>query len=67
MQRTLVQSSSLRSVGYESGVLEIRFLSGGVYRYFGVPEPVYRALMAASSKGTYFLEHIRGAYRYTRV
>ena len=34
MTHTNVSSSDLRSVGYENRTLEIRFHSGGVYRYY---------------------------------
>jgi hypothetical protein len=46
MIRQLVQSSSLRVVGYDNDtkVLEIGFVKGGVYRYFEVPELVYLSL-----------------------
>lgn len=69
MIRQPVQSSNLRTVGYdkETKVLEIEFIKGAVYRYFDVPEPVYLGLMDAASKGTYFHEHIRGRYGYKRV
>jgi hypothetical protein len=67
MQRTSVSSSDLQSVGYESGTLEIRFHNGGTYQYFGVPESVYRSLMSAASKGSYFQNYIRGHYQYARV
>jgi hypothetical protein len=67
MRRKAVESSSLDSVGYEAGVLEIRFRGGGVYRYFEVPARVHRDLMAARSKGRFFNERIRDAYRYQRL
>jgi KTSC domain-containing protein len=67
MQRTAVQSSSLHSVGYENRVLEIRFHSGGTYQYFDVPAQVHQAFMAAPSKGRFFSERIRDAYRYARL
>lgn len=69
MIRQPVQSSNLHAVGYykDTKVLEIEFIKGGVYRYFDVPEQVYLGLMSAASKGTYFLEHIRGHYRYERI
>lgn len=69
MQRQSVQSSDLRSIGYDPGnsVLEIEFNSGGVYQYFNVPISVYRALMSASSHGTYFHAHIKGRYGDTKV
>lgn len=67
MQRTAVQSSNLQSIGYENGVLEIQFHSGGIYQYFDVPAQIHQALMAAPSKGEFFAQNIRGVYRYARV
>ncbi len=51
----------------ERRVLEVEFLSGSLYQYFNVPEQVYRALMGASSHGSYFAEYIRQSYRYKQV
>ena len=62
MNRIPVVSSNIASVGYESGTLEIEFRSGGGYKYTGVPEHIYRALLSAPSKGSYFAEHIRDRY-----
>lgn len=69
IDRAQVSSSSLASVGYDpaAALLEIEFLSGAVYRYADVPDRVYRALMAAESKGRYFSQHIRGHYRFRRT
>ena len=65
MDRTLVSSSSLRSVGYDkvSLVLEIEFVDGGVYQYSDVPVQEYTSLMAARSLGGYFAKQIKtGGY-----
>jgi len=56
MRRTLVDSTSIASIGYQSArrELEIEFrASGDVYRYFDVPGEEHVAFMAAESKGTY--------------
>lgn len=68
MQRTPVTSSLVASVGYvpEYKVLEIEFQDGRSYQYFGVPERIYKGLMAAESRGRYFNERIRDAYIYGR-
>ncbi len=68
MTREPVSSSAIASVGYEPATLtlEIEFHSGSVYRFFDVPERVYREFVAADSKGTYFVEAIRDAYRFER-
>ena len=62
-----VNSSNLRSVGYQNGTLYIEFHSGGVFCYTGVPESVYRGLMTASSHGQYFHQYIKNVYPYQRV
>ncbi len=69
MNRQFVQSSNLKSVGYdrETNVLEIEFHSGGVYQYLNVPESVFKALLNAVSKGTYFHDNIKERYRYKRI
>jgi len=69
MQRQLVISSELHSVGYDdaNNVLEVEFRTGGVYQYFGVPRESYVALMAAMSKGRFFSTQIKPAYRCMRT
>ena len=69
MDRQHVHSSSISSVGYEieAQILELEFHSGGVYRYSSVPESIYRALMDAGSKGSYFHDNIRNRYPFVRV
>ena len=67
MNRIPVESSNLKSVGYEDNVLEIEFLDGGVYQYFDVPAALYEGLIQADSAGKYFWANIRGAFRYARA
>ena len=61
MERIPVQSSDIRSVGYDSKTetLEVEFVSKSIYQYFRVPEDVYEGLMNASSKGGYFAKAIK--------
>jgi KTSC domain len=69
MNHTSVSSSNLRSVGYDQGssTLEIAFHNGGTYQYSGVPSSVYQSLIHASSKGTYFHDHIRDRYPTRKI
>lgn len=69
MQRQPVESSMLRSAGYdaEHSVLELEFNSGRVYQYFDVPPEVFEELIAADSKGRYFLDAIDDCYLYRQV
>lgn len=62
-----VSSSDLASVGYEYDTLYIRFNSGGLYAYYGVPVEVYNELLSASSKGKYFHARIKNLYSYKRI
>jgi hypothetical protein len=69
VRRRRVESSVVRSVGYEKGegVLEVEFVGGRVYRYFVVPESVYLGLVGAESVGRYFNESIRDRYPMREV
>jgi len=69
MDRILVQSSNIRSVGHDanSSTLEIEFNSGSVYQYLNVPESEYKNLMSASSKGRYLNRNIKGSYQDIRI
>jgi len=69
MDRVAVKSSNIREVGYDedSRILEILFVDGGLYRYFDVPESIYRGILTAPSAGKYFHGHIRDRYRCERI
>ncbi|MCY3782253.1 MAG: KTSC domain-containing protein [Chloroflexi bacterium] len=69
MNRSLVASSNVRSIGYDrdSETLEIEFNSGSIYQYFGVPEQMYDEIMRAPSKGRFVHQYIRNQYAYSRV
>lgn len=51
----------------EVGLLQVGLRTGKAYDYFGVPADIYRDLLAAESKGRYFNQHIRNAFRYQQV
>jgi hypothetical protein len=69
MNLTRVESSTLATVGYDydSELLQLEFCSRAVYRYFAVPAAIHQALLAATSKGSYFNQVIRGRYLFVRV
>ena len=67
MDRTPVSSKNIASIGYEDGILEIEFNSGGIYQYDGVPKEVYSSLIDAKSIGSYFHHNIRDRYPTTKV
>jgi hypothetical protein len=69
MKRQAVESTTMRSVGYETKnkVLEIEFESGVIYQYLEVPRMVAEALLSAESKGRYFNGEIRDHYESVRM
>lgn len=70
MDRNSVSSSNLASVGYDEtqNILEVEFLDGSVYQYFGVPPHIYEGLMSASSHGTFLSQYIKkGGYEYKKI
>jgi hypothetical protein len=69
MLRQPVQSSNLRSVGYDyqQNLLEIEFISGGIYQYSGVPNDIYAGLMDAPSHGKFFARYIKNYFPTTKV
>ena len=69
MRRKPVFSSMIASVGYaaRTKTLEIEFLSGRIYQYFGVDKDTYDALLRAPSLGTYFNECIKDEYSFVRL
>lgn len=69
MERYVVASSNLRSVGYDanSQTLEVEFINGTIYQYYGVPENIHEQLMQQQSKGRFLNIYIRNQYPYSRV
>jgi hypothetical protein len=67
MIRTPLRSSTLAAAGWGQGVLELEFRSGSIYRYDGVPQGVFEALLAAPSRGRFFNRRIRGRYPAERL
>ena len=64
-----VASSSIRAIGYDRHRrdLLVRYVSSpDLYRYFGVPPAVYRALAAAPSKGRFVNSRVKGRFAYRR-
>lgn len=69
MERKLVTSSNIASIGYDenTSTLEIEFLNNTIYQYFDVPQQVYGGIMSADSHGQYLAQNIKGVYRYSKV
>jgi hypothetical protein len=69
MDRRKVNSSTIRSVGYDERqrVLEVEFNDGRINQYAGVSAEVHRRLMGAPSIVSYFRDNIEESFSSKRV
>lgn len=65
---TPLASSTLSCAAYDKPrqLLWLKFHSGAVYCYFGVPPDVHQELITAPSKGKCFSRRIRGRFPYRK-
>lgn len=65
----VMPSTAIRRFDYDAQTraLDIRFVSGRIYRYFDVPETLADRMRAASSKGAFFNAELRDRYRFARL
>jgi len=66
MNETSVDSTALPAFAYDDAreILQLEFLGGAIYHYYGFPAAVHEALLGAPSKGSYFNRVIRGRFPY---
>lgn len=69
MERKRVNSSRIRSVGYDerNQVLEVELSNGDVYQYTRVSPEIHRRFMAAPNPTSYFDDKIAEEYTARRV
>ena len=66
LQQGYFASECIETYDYnaDTGLLVLRFRKApaGPYYYYNVPQPVFKGLLSAASKGQYFNAVIRGVY-----
>ena len=69
MYRERVKSQSVDSIGYNdlSETLDIKFLAGSLYRYYGVPQQTYTDLMTAPSIGRFVNYRIKPYFGFQKI
>ncbi|HTC94907.1 MAG TPA: KTSC domain-containing protein [Terriglobales bacterium] len=69
MKRLPVDSSAVRSIGYDtkSLVLEIEYANGSVYDYYGVSPETYQEFCEADSMGAFINFRIKPNFQYREV
>jgi len=68
-QMQTVSSSNVAELGYDSEGQDayVRFLSGSLYKYKGVPQNEFDALLSAPSIGAYLNRNFKNVYPYERI
>lgn len=63
------QSSHMLAGRYDndSQVLEVQFMNGAIYHYFGVPPTDADSLFQSGSSQDYFNTKIKGRYKYSMM
>jgi hypothetical protein len=69
MNREYVQSSNIRSIGYDANTstLEVEFNNGAIWQYYEVLENTFYELKLAASIGIFFNTNIKGQYPESKV
>ncbi|HXX11336.1 MAG TPA: KTSC domain-containing protein [Burkholderiales bacterium] len=69
MERKKVNSSQIRSVGYDSAtqVLEVELTDGTIWQYSKVPSEVHRRFMAAPTMISFYRDSIEDDYSRRRI
>jgi ATP-dependent DNA helicase RecG len=68
IKRIPITSSNIASIGYnkEARILEIEFHHGAIYQYVDVPEKVFEELMSSPSQGAYYMNELKGKFKYQK-
>ena len=69
IKRISVTSSTVKTIGYDAPnrFLEVEFKSGSLYRYQDVPEPVFIAFLATSSKGGFLNAMVKPFFEFEQL
>lgn len=57
-----VSSRAVTFIGYDNGNLTVQWRSGHRTTWTGVPARIWQGLQAASSKGGFIAQHLKGKY-----
>lgn len=63
------ESSNIVRFAYDvqAQILAVEFKAGITYNYYDIPEVIFEQMKAASSKGQFLAQQVKGSYRYARV
>ncbi|CAB4187467.1 KTSC domain containing protein [uncultured Caudovirales phage] len=67
IHRYAVDSSNLKSIGYEGRMLVIEFTTGDIYVYPDVPGALFEDFSRAESKGRFYNQQIKGKLKGSKI
>ena len=69
MNRTIIESTMIRSIGYDAdnATLEVEFNSGAIWQYYDFPESIWYEFEGTDSKGKFFHKEIKNQYSESQV
>lgn len=69
MQREKVDSSSIKTIGYdpETKELHVDFHKSGRYVYHNVPQSTYEEFMQSDSKGKFLHAYVKGQHEHQKL
>lgn len=69
INHTAVQSSSIRSIGYdeETQDMHVHFNGTGTYVYHDVPPETHQAIMMSGSKGNFLHTNVKNKHKFTKL
>lgn len=59
---TEVNSSNVAAIGFDAGVLTVKYKNNRTYEYHGVPEELYNEILKAESVGQILAEKVKGQF-----
>lgn len=66
MKWITVDSSVIDQVRFKSeGILDVQ-IGSSVYSYYEVPRKVFNAFLDSDSKGSFFVNNIKGTYKFRK-
>jgi hypothetical protein len=69
IKTTNIQSSYFKKIGYDPSerIFQVEFNGGEIYQYFNVPIILNEKFLLATSKGKFFIKHIRESFKFQKM
>jgi len=62
-----VVSTNIEEIGHDDQGLHVKFKTGGLFVYSGVPKAAFEAMKSAESVGKHFHQNVLGKYPHRKT